>query len=273
MFTELEALKEVKIKELAEAMPKKAITKLVNKPQKPYKADGTLSEHGKRWFSTLDDYGLPAATVGPLRVIDSYEQGNPDSTPQIKDWLYGLGWEPLTFKYDKDEHGNERKIEQVRKDGELCESVLSLREKDPAIDYLDGLTVLTHRISIFKAYLSSAEQDANGVWWIRSRIDGLTNTFRFKHRKPLANLPGVDKPYGHEVRACLLAPSDDHVLVGADMVSLEDTTKRHYMQPLDPDYVEETMAPGYDPHLKLLVVAGQITEDEYQFYIWHESNK
>jgi len=220
MFTELEALKQTKIKELAEAMPKKAITKLVNKPQKPYKADGTLSEHGKRWFSTLKEYGLPEATVGPLRVVDSYEQGNPDSTPQIKDWLYGLGWEPLTFKYDKDEHGNERRIEQVRKDGELCESVLSLREKDPAIDYLDGLTVLTHRISIFKAYLSSAEQDANGVWWIRSRIDGLTNTFRFKHRKPLANLPGVDKPYGHEVRACLLAPSDDHVLVGADMVSL-----------------------------------------------------
>jgi len=35
------------------------------------------------------------------------------------------------------------------------------------------------------------------------------------------------------------------------------------------DDVEETIAPGYDPHLKLLVVAGQITEDEYQFYIWY----
>jgi len=266
MFRELEALKQTKIKELAEAMPKKAITKLVNKPQKPYKADGTLSEHGKRWFSTLKEYGLPEATVGPLRVVDSYEQGNPDSTPQIKDWLYGLGWEPLTFKYDKDEHGNERRIEQVRKDGELCESVLLLREKDPAIDYLDGLTVLTHRISIFKAYLNSAEQDANGVWWIRSRIDGLTNTFRFKHRKPLANLPGVDKPYGHEVRACLLAPSDDHVLVGADMVSLEDTTKRHYMQPLDPDYVEAMSAEGFDPHLDLAKFAGACTQVEIDEY-------
>ena len=273
MLEHLEHLKETKTKELAEAMPKRAITKLVNKPQKPYKADGTLSEHGKRWFSTLKEYGLPEATVGPLRVVDRYEQGNPDSVPQIKDWLYGLGWEPVTFKYDKDEHGNERKIEQVRKDGELCESVLLLKDKDPAIEYLDGLTVLTHRIGIFRGFINSAEQDANGVWWIRSRIDGLTNTFRFKHRKPLANLPGVDKPYGKEVRACLLAPSDTHVLVGADMVSLEDTTKRHYMQPLDPDYVEETMAPGYDPHLKLLVVAGQITEDEYQFYIWHEANR
>lgn len=266
MLERLEHLKETKIKELAEAMPKKAITKLVNKPQKPYKADGTLSEHGKRWFSTLKEYGLPEATVGPLRVVDRYEQGNPDSVPQIKDWLYGLGWEPVTFKYDKDEHGNERKIEQVRKDGELCESVLLLKDKDPAIEYLDGLTVLTHRIGIFRAYLNSAEQDANGVWWIRSRIDGLTNTFRFKHRKPLANLPGVDKPYGKEVRACLLAPSDDHVLVGADMVSLEDTTKRHYMQPLDPEYVEAMSADGFDPHLDLAKFAGACTQEEIDEY-------
>jgi len=266
MFTELEALKEVKTKELAEAMPKKAITKLVNKPQKPYKADGTLSEHGKRWFSTLADYGLPEGTVGPLRVVDRYEQGNPDSVPQIKDWLYGLGWEPVTFKYDKDEYGNERRIEQVRKDGELCESVLLLKEKDPAIEYLDGLTVLTHRIGIFKAYLNAAKQDADGVWWIRSTIDGLTNTFRFKHRKPLANLPGVDKPYGHEVRACLLAPSDDHVLVGADMVSLESTTKRHYMKPLDPDYVEEMSQEGFDEHLDLAKFAGACSQEDIDSY-------
>lgn len=266
MLTDLEQLKETKIKELAEAMPKKAITKLVNKPQKPYKADGTLSEHGKRWFATLKEYGFPEDTVGPLRVVDHYEQGNPDSVPQIKDWLYGLGWEPITFKYDKDEYGNERKIEQVRKDGELCESVLMLKDKDPAIEYLDGLTVLTHRIGIFKAYLNSAEQDANGVWWIRSRVDGLTNTFRFKHRKPLANLPGVDKPYGKEVRACLLAPSDDHVLVGADMVSLEDTTKRHYMQPLDPDYVAAMSVEGFDPHLDLAQFAGACTQEEIDEY-------
>lgn len=266
MLEHLEHLKETKTKELAEAMPKRAITKLVNKPQKPYKADGTLSEHGKRWFSTLKEYGLPEATVGPLRVVDRYEQGNPDSVPQIKDWLYGLGWEPITFKYDKDEHGNERKIEQVRKDGELCESVLLLKDKDPAIEYLDGLTVLTHRIGIFRGFINSAEQDADGVWWIRSRIDGLTNTFRFKHRKPLANLPGVDKPYGKEVRACLLAPSDNHVLVGADKVSLEDTTKRHYMQPLDPDYVEAMSQEGFDPHLDLAKFDGVCTQEEIDEY-------
>jgi hypothetical protein len=199
-------------------------------------------------------------------VIDRYEQGNPDSVPQIKDWLYGLGWEPVTFKYDKDEHGNERKIEQVRKDGELCESVLLLKEKDPAIEYLDGLTVLTHRIGIFKGFINGAEQDTDGVWWIRSKIDGLTNTFRFKHRKPLANLPGVKKPYGKEVRACLLAPTEGHTIVGADMVSLESTTKRHYMKPLDPDYVEEMSREGFDEHLDLAKFAGACSQEDIDEY-------
>jgi DNA polymerase I-like protein with 3'-5' exonuclease and polymerase domains len=99
-----------------------------------------------------------------------------------------------------------------------------------------------------------------------AEVDGLTNTLRFKHKKPLVNLPGVDKPWGREIRGSLIA-DEGEVLCGADMVSLEDTTKRHYMQPLDPSYVEEMSAEGYDPHLKLLVIAGQITEEDYNFYV------
>lgn len=272
MLKELEEQKTIKTEELADAMPKHALTKRVTMPKNLYKKDGTLTEAGSRWFEHLKQAGLPPTTQGPINVIYDYERANPNSVPQVKSWLYSLGWEPRTFNYEKDKDGNERKIEQVRENGELCESVKELADKDPAIVFLDGLTVITHRIGVFKGFLSVAEE-IDGQYWIRSKIDGLTNTFRFKHRAPLANLPGVDKPYGKEIRACLLAPSDDHVLIGADMVSLEDTTKRHYMKPLDPAYVEETMAKGYDPHLKLLVVAGQITEDEYDFYVWYEGNK
>ena len=35
------------------------------------------------------------------------------------------------------------------------------------------------------------------------------------------------------------------------MTSLEDTCKRHYMQPYDPDYVAEMSQDGFDPHLDL----------------------
>jgi DNA polymerase I-like protein with 3'-5' exonuclease and polymerase domains len=90
-------------------------------------------------------------------------------------------------------------------------------------------------------------------------IAGLTNTFRFKHRKPLVNLPAVDKPYGKEIRGLLTAPEGVE-LCGSDMVSLEDNTKRHYMKPLDPEYVEEMSCEGFDPHLDLAKHAGAVTQ-------------
>ena len=46
------------------------------------------------------------------------------------------------------------------------------------------------------------------------------------------------------------------------MTSLEDTTKRHYMQPLDPDYVEEMSKEGFDPHLDLAKHAGAVTQSD-----------
>mgnify|MGYP002878897845 CR=1 FL=1 len=61
----------------------------------------------------------------------------------------------------------------------------------------------------------------------------------------MVNLPGVDRPWGKEIRGCLTAPTG-YVLCGADMTSLEDTTKRHYMQPYDPDYVHEMSQAGFD---------------------------
>ena len=39
------------------------------------------------------------------------------------------------------------------------------------------------------------------------------------------------------------------------------------MWDLDPEYVEEMSQEGYDPHMKLLVIAGEITEEDYEFYV------
>ena len=38
------------------------------------------------------------------------------------------------------------------------------------------------------------------------------------------------------------------------------------MQPYDPAYVAEMQTEGFDPHMRLLVIAGKITEDDYEFY-------
>ena len=45
--------------------------------------------------------GLPLHFDGEVEVIKKWEDPNPNSTDQVKDWLYSLGWEPCTFKYDK----------------------------------------------------------------------------------------------------------------------------------------------------------------------------
>ena len=251
--------------ELISVMPKRKVTTKKSRPKNCFRKDGTASAHGQRWFDLLQENGLPLHFDGEVEVIKKWEDPNPNSTDQVKDWLYSLGWEPCTFKYDKNkETGEERKIPQVRKDGELTDSVKLIAETNPTVEVLEGLTVMQHRLGIFQGFID-CEQDG----YVRAEIDGLTNTLRFKHKKPLVNLPGVDRPWGKEIRGCLTAPTG-YVLCGADMTSLEDTTKRHYMQPYDPDYVHEMSQKGFDPHLDLAKHAGAIKQSDIDAYNRHE---
>ena len=253
----LQQMKESSQDQLSAAMPTKPITKVVNPPKVMHKKDGTLSIRGEAWQQLLKEAYMPASTMQPMTVFVKDEAGNPNSHEQVKDWLYDLGWVPETFKYVRGGNiGEERKIPQIRDGSELCPSVLKLAEVEPSIKLLEDLTVTSHRLGVVNAYLE-CQKDG----WLSAGISGLTNTFRFKHRKPLVNLPAVDKPWGKELRGCLIAPEGE-VLVGCDMVSLEDTTKRHYMQPIDPDYVAEMQLDGFDPHLDLAKHAGAVTQEQ-----------
>ena len=248
-------MKEDSQTQLSQAMPKKPITKVMNPPKVMYKKDGTLSSRGEAWQQLLLESYMPASTMQPMTVLVGHEDGNPNSHEQVKEWLYYLGWKPRTFKYVRgDGFGEERKIPQVRDGSDLCPSVVELAEVEPSIKLLEDLTVISHRLGVVKGFI---ECEVGG--YLVAGISGLTNTFRFKHRKPLVNLPAVDKPWGKEIRGCLIAP-EGKVLVGCDMVSLEDTTKRHYMQPLDPEYVAEMQVKGFDPHLDLAKHAGAVTQ-------------
>ena len=255
-YDEISRLKEEKVEQLAEAMPKRMLTRMVTQPKVMHKKDGELSSHGEKWVALCKEYKQSITSIG-FKINTGEERGNPNSNDQVKDWLYSLGWKPRTFKFVRDKKtGDERQIEQVRKGSELCSSVVDLASVDPAVDLLDGLTVLTHRAGILKSFLECHKDG-----YLQAGVAGLTNTFRFKHFKPLVNLPSVDKPYGDVIRGCLTCP-DGYVLAGADMTSLEDTTKRHYMKPLDPDYVEEMSREGFDPHLDLALHAGVINQDD-----------
>ena len=257
---QLTVMKEDKTHQLAQIMPKKINYKKVSRPKLMYKKDGSLSSRGESWLDLLNQNGQ-RETTQTINVVASTEVANPNSTDQVKDWLWAMGWKPETYKFVRNKDtGEEKMIPQIRKDGELCNSVKKLIEVDASVEVLEGLTVLTHRLGIFTGFLESHRDG-----YLRASIAGLTNTLRFKHMKPLVNLPGVDKVWGKEIRECLIAP-DGYTLCGADMVSLEDTTKRHYMKPLDPDYVAEMSKEGFDPHLDLAKHAGVITQNDIDMH-------
>lgn len=263
----LEKEQEERVEALKGIMP--AVEKVIykNRPKVMFKKDGDLSANGEKWLALLREHKLPPTYNKPVPVVVGYDEPNPNSTDQVKSWLSSLGWEPCTYKYLRDKStGKERKIEQVRVNGELTDSVLALKDRAPEVEILEGLTVIQHRLGIFKGFIECAVS-RDGKWYLKAEIAGLTNTLRFKHRKPLVNLPGVDKPWGKEIRSCLIA-DDGEVFVGADMVSLEDTTRRHYVKPVDPELIEEESVDGFDPHLRLAVQAGMITQEEYEFYQW-----
>lgn len=249
---------------LASAMPKVPIKTIKVRPNKPFKKDGSYSVAGAFWFSLLKEVNLPEDYDGIVEVVSKYEEPNPQSNDQIKAWLYSLGWKPETFKYVKEEDGSFRGIEQVRKEdnGEkvLCDSVLVLRDKEPAIDYLQGITVLQHRLSILEGFLNNVRPDGR----IQAEIGGFTNTLRMKHRIAV-NLPGVDKAYGKIIRGVLIAPEGEE-LCGADMSALEDKLKRHFIYKYDPEYVKAMDTPGFDPHLDIAITANMMTVEEAEAY-------
>ena len=248
--------KATKTKGLLPHMPEVPVWASKGPPKKMYKKSGELSTIGIRWQAFLLENNLPLSHVEEVKYVKENKEPNPNSYPQLKAWLYGLGWEPETFKYERNkETGDVRKIEQINMPfgAGICPSIKRLYDKEPSLELLDGLSVISHRISILKGFLSNVDEDG----YVQAQVQGLTNTLRWKH-KVVVNLPGIDKPYGEDIRGCLVAP-EGYVLVGSDMASLEDRTKQHYMWDFDPDYVKEMCTDDFDPHLDLCVVGGMLS--------------
>lgn len=254
---------ENRITELKKYMPSVEKFGAKTRPAKPFKKDGTYSVIGAKWFALLKEKGLPKEFNGEIPFLVSVEEPNPNSHEQVKSWLSDLGWEPATYKYEKNDDGTERKIPQVRVETEegkeLCPSVKLLIEKYPEVGILEGITVIQHRISILKGFL---ENEKNG--FLIADMGGLTNTLRLKHRV-LVNLPGVEKAYGDVIRGSLVA-KDGYILCGSDMNSLEENTKKHYMFDYDPEYVKEMSTPGFDAHLDLAKYAKVVTPEDIEFF-------
>lgn len=256
----LSTLSEGYVEELRSKMPKKKVYTTKTKPAKMYKQNGELSANGVKWKALCEEQGVSIDSES-ITYISSYGEPNPNSVDQLKQWLFDLGWKPCTYKFVRNKKtGETRQVPQLRKkDGDnlpiLTPSVEVLADKIPEIRALKDLGVVNHRLTVVKGFLENVQPDG----FVQAQIKGLTNTLRFKHTV-IVNLPAPDKPYGADLRGCLLRPSDDMELCGSDMSSLEDRTKQHYMYDYDPKYVEELMTDDFDAHLDICLEGNLLTQ-------------
>lgn len=252
---------------LESVMPDNPKTRTKKKPKQKYKKNGEYTSYYLDWIEKLESAGLDHENYegDSIKYIHHYEPPNAQSVPQIKDWLFSIGWEPKTFNYinDEDEESGYRKVPQIKDGDELCDSIIELQGEYPEIKALSDYHTAKHRKDMLTNML---DNQTDG--WIMAQIAGLTNTLRFRH-KTLVNLPGVsgtgDWADGEHIRGCLVAP-EGYELCGSDMSSLEDRTKQHYLYYYDPEYVKEMQSDDFDPHLDIGIRGGMITEEEAEWY-------
>jgi hypothetical protein len=269
-----EGLKNEKIEILKAAMPKIPVKTVKNFPKKGlYKADGSLSKAGESWLTLLKQCNLPLDYTGPIEVITKYDEPNPNSVAQKKEWLYSLGWKPTTFKHNRDKATGEVKVvEQIMTDDKmLCPSVLKLVAKEPAIDAFDGLTVLTHRIGILKSFLNN--KDENDM--VAQGLQSLAVTMRWMHSL-IVNLPRYtgsgDIRDGKWIRECLIA-GEGKKIVQSDLSGIESRTSDHYTFHINPERIKKTKMPYFDPHCEISVFANLMTPAEEVFFVFKAAVK
>ena len=261
LLIKLYNLQDEKINQLRAVMPPVPVYKEFKKPDKPIKKDGSESEAGRKWREFLEQNNLPPDTNKTIRKVVSYKEPNPNSDQQKKDFLFSLGWEPQTYRIEKNkDSGEERSIPQIQKevDGEkvLCDSVAILAEQVPEIELLSGLGILEHRIGVVNGLIAAADEDGYLIQYLKS----LTSTMRYKHGV-VVNLVSVDKPYGADLRG-LFIPPPGYKIVGVDISKLENKVKEHYIYDYDPEYVKTLQDPLYDPYLEIAEMAGFLTAEQ-----------
>lgn len=179
---EITAIMEERKTQLSEVMPKVPKTKLVKRPPKLLKKDGNLSVAGVKWLELLSEKGYEPDHEHDIEVITSLEEPNPTSVPQLKAWLFSLGWQPTIFDYKKNSKDEMRAIPQLQdKDKNLCMNIQVLMEDHPSLELLDGLFMLQHRIGVLTGFIEKTNEEGKMV----AEIGGFTNTLRFRHKKPI----------------------------------------------------------------------------------------
>lgn len=262
-----EMIKE-RVDKLKEVMPKIPIEIIRKKPKVLYKKNGELSNSGLNWKRLTEGCGLIIDYDGDIKEHVGYEEPNPQSVSQVKQWLFELGWKPEIYVESINTKGEVNKVPQLKdKEKNLCKSIIKLSEQVPEIKELTDLSLLQHRRGYFVGFLRDKIRGNKIV----ADIGGLTNTLRIRHRT-LVNIIKPSAPYGQYVRS-LIKPPEGMVMIGSDIGALESATRNNFVYDIDREFVEAQSHTFYDPHLEICEIAGMMTSAEVYFYKWWKEKR
>ena len=148
------------------------------------------------------------------------EKATLGSMESVKEYLFSLGWKPDDYNVKKI---NGRWIKQSPK-----LTTTSLEKLGEIGLKIDKYYTYRNRKSVLEGWMDHAALDGRlrGNMWVQG-----TPTFRVRH-EVITNLPGVDVPYGRELRSLFL-PEEGHVLVGADSSGNQARALAHYAADAD----------------------------------------
>ena len=185
----------------------------------PFLKSGHHSKMVRDWFED-DELGWIDSVRGEFTRIE-WLPLNVNSHSQVKDFLLTLGWKPTEWNSTKTDGGGFK-----RTSPKLTED--SFESLPPGLGQdLADYFVLAHRRGIL---MNKKNPDKKGAF-SNLRDDGriaaeamtcATPTSRYRHSGTICNTPGVDAPYGKELRSCFGAgPGEDEWQVGSDLSAID----------------------------------------------------
>lgn len=163
---------------------------------------------------------------------------------QVKEYLYGLGWEPDDWNVKRLPSGDFQ-----RTGPKLTSS--SLEKLGDVGRGIDEWTTLRSRLGITQGWIRDSKSDNQSKHRLHGRAWNIgTPTFRWRH-EVIANLPGAGEQWGKRMRALFL-PEEGHVVVGADSAGNQFRVLAHFIG--NEDFTNEVL--NGDVHQKNADILG-----------------
>jgi DNA polymerase-1 len=223
-------------------------------PKTPkYKKNGEYTATTVRMLSEYFDRNITSSdallSVPPIKPNMEFQRVREVKTKlgnleQVKEYLYGLGWEPDDWNVKRLPSGDFQ-----RTGPKLTSS--SLEKLGDIGRGIDEWTTLRSRLSITQGWIRDSKPDDAGVRRLHGRAWNIgTPTFRWRH-EVIANLPGAGEQWGRRMRALFL-PEQDHVVVGADSAGNQFRVLAHFIG--NEDFTNEVL--NGDVHQKNADILG-----------------